>query len=128
MAQMKKDFQRVLNDDTEFKDAIAYPHVGCCIPPTLQNPNRRPLTPLQGMIVEAHAAWCGPCECIKPSLWQMGLQNESLKFSTASFDKVPLLKEYQGRVKPMFLVFKDGKRVAAVEGVDLPAIKKALAA
>ncbi len=27
MAQMKKDFQRVLGDDAEFKDAIAYPHV-----------------------------------------------------------------------------------------------------
>ena len=36
---------------------------------------------------------------------------ENLKFGTASFDKVPLLKEYQGRVKPVFLVFKDGKRV-----------------
>jgi thioredoxin-like negative regulator of GroEL len=80
------------------------------------------------MIVEAHAAWCGPCECIKPSLWTLGVQNENLKFGTASLDKVPLLADYQGRVKPMFLVFKDGKRVAAVEGVDLPAIKKALAA
>jgi hypothetical protein len=58
----------------------------------------------------------------------MGIQNENLKFGIASFDKVPLLKEYQGRVKPVFLVFKDGKRLAAVEGVDLPAIKKALAA
>ena len=27
MAQMKKDFQRVLNDDNEFKDAITHPHV-----------------------------------------------------------------------------------------------------
>ena len=90
--------------------------------------NRKPFTLRQGMIIEAHASWCGPCECIKPSLWQMGVSNESLKFSTASFDKVPLLKEYQGRVKPVFLVFKDGKRVAAVEGVDLPSIKKALAA
>jgi hypothetical protein len=27
MAQMKKDFQRVLNDDNEFKDAMSYPHV-----------------------------------------------------------------------------------------------------
>jgi hypothetical protein len=27
MAQMKKDFQRVLNDDNEFKEAITHPHV-----------------------------------------------------------------------------------------------------
>jgi hypothetical protein len=58
----------------------------------------------------------------------MGLQNENLRFATASFDKVQLLKEYQGRVKPMFLVFKDGKRIAAVDGVDLPAIRRSLAA
>ena len=83
---------------------------------------------LQGVVIEAHATWCGPCECIKPSLWALGIQNENLKFGTASFDKVPLLKEYQGRVKPVFLIFKDSKRVASVEGVDLPAIKKALSA
>jgi hypothetical protein len=49
-------------------------------------------------------------------------------FINAVEPQVPLLKEYQGRVKPVFLVFKDGKRIAAVEGVDLPAIKKSLAA
>ena len=51
-----------------------------------------------------------------------------VKFGTASLDKVPLLADYQGRVKPVFLIFKDSKRVASVEGVDLPAIKKALSA
>ena len=126
MAQMKKDFQRVLNDDSEFKEAITHPHVhnarlNCALA-------RARVTLGQGMVIEAHASWCGPCECIKPSLWQMGIQNENLKFGSASFDKVPLLKEYQGRVKPVFLVFKDGKRIAAVEGVDLPAIKRSLAA
>ena len=62
------------------------------------------------------------------SSWALGVHNENLKFGTASFDKVPLLKEYQGRVKPVFLIFKDSKRVASVEGVDLPAIKQALSA
>ncbi len=122
---MKKDFQRVLNDDNEFKDAIAHPHVSRHMRTLFAGIAR---DTLQGVIIEAHASWCGPCECIKPSLWQMGIQNENLKFGTASFDKVPLLKEYQGRVKPVFLIFKDGKRIAAVEGVDLPAIKKSLAA
>jgi thiol-disulfide isomerase/thioredoxin len=124
MAQMKKDFQRVLNDDAEFKDAIAHPHVHIWPPIS----RLKCVTFFQGIVVEVHASWCGPCECIRPSLWQMGLQNENLRFATASFDKVQLLKEYQGRVKPMFLVFKDGKRIAAVDGVDLPAIRRSLAA
>ena len=55
-------------------------------------------------------------------------QNDQKQFGTAFFDQVPLLKECQGRVKPVFLVFKHGKRLVAMEGVDLPAIKKAPAA
>jgi thiol-disulfide isomerase/thioredoxin len=62
---------------------------------------------LQGVVIEAHATWCGPCECIKPSLWALGIQNENLKFGTASFDNVPLLKKNQGRVKPVFLILED---------------------
>ena len=128
---MKKDFQRVLADDSgdaaffcaqnhreeccnnfqklicnqhaEFKDAIAYQHV---------------------TIVEAHAGWCGPTDCVKLSLWQMGMQNDTLKFATASTDKIQLLKEYQGRVKPMFLVYKDSKRLAEIEGAACAACCK----
>jgi hypothetical protein len=51
----------------------------------------------------------------------MGILNETLKFATASADKIPLLKEYQGRVKPMFLVYKDSKRVAEIEGAGCAA-------
>jgi hypothetical protein len=61
------------------------------------------------MVIEAPAIWYRPCECIKPSLWALGVQIENLKFGTASLDKVPLLADYQGRVKPVFLIFKDSK-------------------
>ena len=59
---------------------------------------------MQGAVIEAHAAWCGPCECMKLAL---GVHNENLKFGTASFDNVPLLKKNQGRVKPVFLILED---------------------
>jgi hypothetical protein len=58
------------------------------------------------MVIEAPAIWCGPCECISRAL---GVHNENLKFGTASFDKVPLLADYQGCIKHVFLIVKDSK-------------------
>ena len=41
------------------------------------------------------------------SSWALGVHNENLKFGTASFDNVPLLKKNQGRGKPVFLILED---------------------
>lgn len=105
MAQMKKDFQRVLSDDAEFKDAIAYENF---------------------TLIEAHAGWTGPCEAVKPTLWQIALKDEQLKLATANFDKIAALKQHQGSVKPIYLIYKANKQVAAIDGVNIPEILKAI--
>jgi hypothetical protein len=68
--------------------------------------------------MESHQAWCGPCDCIRPNLWKLSLADESLKFATACSDKVPLLKEFAAKVQPIFLVYKGGKKLATIEGVN----------
>jgi hypothetical protein len=95
--KIKPDFQKIANDDAEFREITAYSGI---------------------TVMESHQAWCGPCDCIRPNLWKLSLADESLKFATACSDKVPLLKEYTGKVQPIFFIYKGGKRMATIEGVN----------
>jgi thiol-disulfide isomerase/thioredoxin len=54
-----KDFQKVIHDDADLRDSIQGAGV---------------------VIVECHQSWCGPCECVRPTLWRLSLDDESLKF------------------------------------------------
>jgi hypothetical protein len=95
--KIKPDFQKVANDDTEFREIVGYSGI---------------------TVVESHQAWCGPCDCIRPNLWKLSLADESLKFATACSDKVPILKEFAAKVQPIFFVYKGGKKLATIEGVN----------
>ena len=95
--KMKADFQQVANDDTEFREIIGYSGI---------------------TVMESHQAWCGPCDCIRPNLWKLSLADEGLKFATACSDKVPQLKEFMGKVQPIFFIYKGGKKLATIEGVN----------
>lgn len=39
-------------------------------------------------------------------LWRISLENEAITFCTAASDKIASLKEYNGTVRPIFLMFK----------------------
>lgn len=95
--KIKPDFQKIANDDAEFREITAYSGI---------------------TVMESHQAWCGPCDCIRPNLWKLSLADESLKFATACSDKVPLLKEYTGKVNPIFFIYKAGKKMATIDGVN----------
>ena len=107
MAQIKKDFQKVISDDAEFREAVSGNGT---------------------VLIDVHPSWCGPCECIRPQLWKLALEDETLKFCTASSDKVPILsKDFSGKVKPVFLVYKNGKPSGEpIEGVNGPEIVRRL--
>jgi hypothetical protein len=95
--KIKPDFQKIANDDTEFREIVGYSGI---------------------TVMESHQAWCGQCDCIRPNLWKLSLADESLKFATACSDKVGLLKEYTGKVQPIFFIYKGGKKLATIEGVN----------
>ena len=95
--KIKADFQQIANDDAEFREIVGYSGI---------------------TVMESHQAWCGPCDCIRPNLWKLSLADESLKFATACSDKVPLLKDYMGKVQPIFFIYKGGKKLATIEGVN----------
>jgi hypothetical protein len=46
----------------------------------------------------------------------------------ANAERVAQLEKHRGRCQPVFLLFRDGRQVDAVEGVDGPRLRAAVAA
>mmetsp|Transcript_47279 Transcript_47279/g.94621 ORF Transcript_47279/g.94621 Transcript_47279/m.94621 type:complete len:108 (+) Transcript_47279:24-347(+) len=100
-----KEFQKVIVDDSDWKETIAGEHV----------------------FVEVHPSWCGPCECVKPMLWRISLDKEDIKFCTAASDKLQAVNKYANQIKPVFLYFRRSvQKGKPIEGVDAPQIQKLL--
>ena len=81
------------------------------------------------VIIDASAAWCGPCKAISPFFEKHADENEHMtdkvafiKFDT---DDIPNLAQELGiRSLPTFFVFEDGERVETLAGANPPALAK----
>ncbi|EFN59355.1 hypothetical protein CHLNCDRAFT_137806 [Chlorella variabilis] len=89
-------------------------------------------------VVELYADWAGPTQAL-PTFWRKVAMEHGgqlpLDLSTACYEKchdAPALAGHSSTSQPKFLLFKGGKQVACVEGVDPPgllaAVNKQLAA
>jgi thioredoxin 1 len=64
------------------------------------------------VLVDFHAAWCGPCQQLRPLLEQFGQQRADLKVVGVDFDRAPnVAVKYGVRALPTLILFKDGKAV-----------------
>ena len=79
------------------------------------------------VLVDFHAAWCGPCKAMNPILEQVA-QNQGDETTVAKVDidqAQDVAQRYQITSVPTLIVFRDGEPVTAARGVQTPgAIQK----
>ena len=105
----------------------------------------------QVCLIEVHPKWSGPVEVIRPYLWSLKVclwyvitmlhsltslclceqqrgdkLHKPIDFYTVAAEQVSSLQQYRGRVRPLFLICKNGVDVAVINGVDVPQIRKIL--
>ncbi|KAG9096689.1 hypothetical protein FRC06_008429 [Ceratobasidium sp. 370] len=71
------------------------------------------------IVIEFWATWCGPCRNISPTFEKLSEHAEGVDFYKIDVDSAPdVALELGIRKTPTFVVFKDGKKVTSVVGVD----------
>jgi thioredoxin 1 len=81
------------------------------------------------LVADAKAEWCGPCKMAAPQYAQLASNTRGAKFVTFDVDKVKeLAQSLKIEGMPTFLVFRDGKEVARVQGADMAKVKAAVEA
>jgi len=84
-------------------------------------------------VVDYGAAWCAPCRKVDREMYAQLLKNKKLalrRLDIGDWDS-PFAKKHLANVSalPFLLVYgADGKRIARIEGLKLPALRKAIAA
>lgn len=93
---------------------------------TSENYRKEVLQSAIPVLVEFFAAWCGKCAMMEDVLSDLAKENEGIfQICQVDIDKSSdLAAEFEVEVVPTFVVFKNGRPVAAASGV---LTKKALA-
>lgn len=83
-------------------------------------------------VIELYSDWAGPTQAL-PNFWhQLAKEHDSVlpvDACTACFERckeAPALASLQATSQPRFLLFKVGKQVAFVKGVDPPGLSAAI--
>ncbi|HEY0715556.1 MAG TPA: thioredoxin family protein [Polyangia bacterium] len=90
------------------------------------------LVPGKVTLFDFYAVWCAPCRKIDAHVFRLLGERSDLalrKMNVVSWE-TPLAERYLGGVSnlPYVVVYgKDGKRAAAISGLDLPALDRAIA-
>jgi thioredoxin len=73
------------------------------------------------VLVDFYATWCGPCQMMAPVLEQVNQQLKGqLKVVKIDTDRYPqLASQHQIQALPTLVLFKQGKPVARIEGVQM---------
>ncbi|KAJ1486647.1 hypothetical protein T484DRAFT_1788846 [Baffinella frigidus] len=107
---LRQDWEEMhtkISTEQEFKEACSYKGLTC---------------------MEVHAGWCGPCtpviNVMKKLHWELVKEKGAqLKFVVANSDKIDSLKPHMERSKPLFFMYRNGRKVHSFDGVNPPALK-----
>lgn len=74
----------------------------------------------QPVVVDMWAAWCGPCRMISPVIDELATEMAGrVRFAKLNVDENPATAErFRVRSLPTLLVFKDGREVDRIVGVQ----------
>ena len=74
------------------------------------------------VLVDFYADWCNPCKMMAPVVEQLASEYEGrLKVGKCNIDEnMGLAQKYQVLSIPTFIIFKDGKPLSALTGVEIP--------
>jgi len=94
---------------------------------TKENFQTEVMTSSQPVLVDFWASWCGPCKMIAPSVAAIATEFEGkAKVGKVDVDaQTELAKEYNITAIPALLIFKDGKVVEQIIGLQEKAEIKA---
>jgi thioredoxin len=72
------------------------------------------------VLVDFYATWCGPCQMMAPILEEVGASlRDRLQIVKIDTDKYPNLgSKYQVEALPTLILFKNGRPVDKIEGVQ----------
>ena len=65
------------------------------------------------------ADWCNPCKKVRPVVDELNRESQDVKFQVIDADsEIELIKSFQVRSVPTFIVFQDGKEIKRVTGAQ----------
>ncbi|KAF8147323.1 thioredoxin-like protein [Mycena galopus ATCC 62051] len=71
------------------------------------------------IVVDFHAAWCGPCRVIAPKYKQLASQNPQATFLRVDVDEQPQIAEtFRVSAMPTFFAIKSNNVVGMLRGAD----------
>lgn len=69
------------------------------------------------VLVDFHAAWCGPCQMMGPIIDEMASEAEKFDVKKIDIDESPeITAKYNVMSVPTFIIFKGGKEVGRMMG------------
>ena len=84
---------------------------------TAENFERGVLDAAQPVLLDFHAAWCGPCRRLAPVLQEIAEERPGLHIGKVDVDEqTQLAQAFQAAAIPMLVLVADGKPLAAVTG------------
>ncbi|ODN75241.1 thioredoxin [Cryptococcus amylolentus CBS 6039] len=86
------------------------------------------LPPTQLLVVDFHAAWCGPCHAIAPVLEQLSGVYQHVKFVKIDVDQQrDLASRFRITAMPTFKFLKAGREVEQLRGASPPQLQQIIA-
>ncbi|ODN96527.1 thioredoxin [Cryptococcus wingfieldii CBS 7118] len=86
------------------------------------------LPPTQLLVVDFHAAWCGPCHAIAPVLKQLSGVYQHVKFVKIDVDQQrDLASRFRITAMPTFKFLKAGREVEQLRGASPPQLQQIIA-
>ncbi|WVQ76677.1 thioredoxin [Cryptococcus sp. DSM 104548] len=86
------------------------------------------LPPAQLLVVDFHAAWCGPCHAIAPVLEQLSGVYQHVKFVKIDVDQQrDLASRFRITAMPTFKFLKGGREIEQLRGASPPQLQQIIA-